>query len=65
MNPYSMGVVRLGCFIGSYSTLANRTRDEWECHGYTEAHIEMILSTLTYFQRVEHLIFEPIEKVSE
>ena len=57
MHPYLPSQVRLGCYIGDYETLRNRSKDDWDEHGYTESHVKAILATLDYFQAIEHLVF--------
>ena len=58
LHPYAPGKVCLGCYIGDYETLRNRTKADWDKHGYTEAHVRLILATLDYFQAIERDVFD-------
>ena len=61
LHPYAPGKVRLGCYIGDYDTLLNRKQADWDKHGYTAAHVEVILASLNYIKSIEHLVWDTSE----
>jgi NDP-sugar pyrophosphorylase family protein len=57
LHPYAPGKVRLGCYIGDYKTLENRTQAEWDKHDYSADHVAIIKASLAYFQAIEAQVF--------
>ena len=58
VNPYSVGQIRCGCFIGSYKDILGRSNAEWMSHEYTTEQIDLVKNFVRFCQTNEHLMLK-------
>lgn len=58
VNPYSVGQIRCGCFIGTYRELLERSSEEWLSHSYTTEQIDLVKNFVRFCQTNEHLMLK-------